>query len=137
MSGTALAPIFLTGTAPLCFIDMNWLILLAAGFFEIIWALGLKYADGFTKFWPSVFTLVATTISFVLVSFAMRTIPVGTAYAVWTGIGVLGAATFGIILSQIILAFWSYGISIFLWISIIMLIFRTIASFSSKGLTWF
>lgn len=98
MSGTALAPIFLTGTAPLCFIDMNWLILLAAGFFEIIWALGLKYADGFTKFWPSVFTLVATTISFVLVSFAMRTIPVGTAYAVWTGIGVLGAATFGIIL---------------------------------------
>lgn len=69
-----------------------WLILVIAGVFEVIWALGLKYADGFTRFWPSVLTLIGAVISFVLLAQAMRTLPVGTAYAIWTGIGALGTA---------------------------------------------
>lgn len=69
-----------------------WLILVIAGVFEVVWALGLKYADGFTRFWPSVLTLIGAVISFVLLAQAMRTLPVGTAYAIWTGIGALGTA---------------------------------------------
>ncbi|GJE54769.1 Guanidinium exporter [Methylobacterium thuringiense] len=71
---------------------MAWAILFVAGLFEIGWAIGLKYADGFTKLWPSVWTLVSMVISVVLLSFAVRTLPIGTGYAVWTGIGTVGTA---------------------------------------------
>lgn len=77
---------------------MNWVILLFAGLFEVAWATGLKYSHGFTKFWPSVFTVVTTVISFILLAQAMKTLPLGTAYAVWTGIGSIGAAVTGIML---------------------------------------
>lgn len=74
-----------------------WLILFVAGLFETTWAVGLEYAEGFTEFWPTVVTLVALAISMVLLAQAVRTLPVGTAYAVWTGIGMLGTALYGIL----------------------------------------
>jgi quaternary ammonium compound-resistance protein SugE len=77
---------------------MNWLILIVAGLFEVGWAIGLKYTHGFTRFWPSVGTLVAIMISMGLLGVAMKTLPTGTAYAVWVGIGIVGAATLGILL---------------------------------------
>ena len=77
---------------------MNWWLLLLAGLLEIGWAIGLKYTDGFTKPLPSVLTGAAIVGSMVLLSLAARSIPIGTAYAVWTGIGVAGAATLGIVL---------------------------------------
>ena len=77
---------------------MHWWLLIAAGLLEIGWAIGLKYTDGFTKPLPSVLTAAAIVGSMVLLSLAARTIPIGTAYAVWTGIGVAGAATLGILL---------------------------------------
>jgi quaternary ammonium compound-resistance protein SugE len=69
-----------------------WLLVAVAGILECVWALGLKYSDGFTRLWPSVVTAVAVTGSFVLLSMAMRTLPIGTAYAVWVGIGAVGTA---------------------------------------------
>lgn len=72
-----------------------WVLIAVAGVLECVWALGLKYSDGFSKFWPSVITAVAAMGSFWLASVAMKTLPVGTAYAVWVGIGVVGAAVFG------------------------------------------
>jgi len=77
---------------------MNWVILIIAGFFEIAWAIGLKYTDGFTKLWPTVGTMVAMVTSFILLGLAMKTLPVGTAYAVWVGIGAVGTAVLGIML---------------------------------------
>ena len=77
---------------------MAWLALFVAGLFEIGWAIGLKYTDGFSRLWPSVGTVVAMAASFVLLSYAMKFIPVGTAYAVWTGIGAAGTAALGIFL---------------------------------------
>lgn len=77
---------------------MAWLALFVAGLFEIGWAVGLKYTDGFSRLWPSVGTVIAMAASFVLLSFAMKSIPVGTAYAVWTGIGAAGTAALGILL---------------------------------------
>ena len=74
-----------------------WLMLALAGVFEIVWAYGLKRADGFTRFWPSLGTLVAIGLSFALMAVALRSIPFGTAYAVWCGIGVAGTAMVGII----------------------------------------
>jgi quaternary ammonium compound-resistance protein SugE len=76
---------------------MNWLALVIAGFFEIAWAVGLKYTQGFTKLVPSVFTGSAMVISFILLSYALRTIPIGTGYAVWTGIGACGTLIFGML----------------------------------------
>jgi quaternary ammonium compound-resistance protein SugE len=72
-----------------------WIYLIIAGIFEIGWAIGLKYTEGFSRLWPSVGTIGAMIISFVLLSTAMKTIPVGTAYAVWTGIGAAGTAVLG------------------------------------------
>ena len=72
--------------------------LLVAGLFEVGWAIGLKYTEGFTRFWPSVGTLVAMVASVGLLGLALRTLPVGTAYAVWTGIGAVGTVVFGIVL---------------------------------------
>ncbi len=77
---------------------MAWIILVVAGLFEIVWAIGLKYTDGFSRLWPSVGTVAAMIASIVLLGFAMRDLPVGTAYAVWTGIGAVGTAILGIYL---------------------------------------
>lgn len=77
---------------------MNWIILLVAGMFEISWAIGLKYTEGFTKLWPTVGTVVSLVASFLLLGLAMRSLPVGTAYAVWVGIGAVGTAALGIVL---------------------------------------
>ncbi|MGZ5282174.1 MAG: quaternary ammonium compound efflux SMR transporter SugE [Bacteroidia bacterium] len=77
---------------------MAWFALLIAGLFEIAWAIGLKYSDGFSKLYPSIFTIVCMLISFGLLSYAMKTLSVGTAYAVWTGIGAAGTVILGIFL---------------------------------------
>ena len=77
-----------------------WIMLAAAGLFEIVWAIGLKYADGFTKPIPSAITITAMVISMWLLAQAARDLPIGTAYAVWTGIGAVGAALLGIMLFQ-------------------------------------
>jgi quaternary ammonium compound-resistance protein SugE len=74
---------------------MDWLILFIAGLFEIGWAIGLKLSDGFTKLLPSVLTVVAMVVSIFLLAQATKTIPLGTAYAIWTGIGAVGVAIFG------------------------------------------
>lgn len=77
---------------------MSWLILLVAGLLEVVWAVGLKYTHGFSRLVPSVITVVAMIASVALLSWAMKSLPVGTAYAVWTGIGAVGAAITGILL---------------------------------------
>lgn len=77
---------------------MSWTVLFCAGLIEVVWAIGLKYTEGFTKFWPSVGTLCAMGLSFFLLSQALKTIPVGTGYAVWTGIGAVGTAIVGMTL---------------------------------------
>jgi quaternary ammonium compound-resistance protein SugE len=77
---------------------MAWLVLTVAGLFEVGWAIGLKYTDGFSKLWPSVATAAAMVVSVVLLGWAMRSLPVGTAYAVWTGIGAVGTVVLGIVL---------------------------------------
>ncbi|EHR40170.1 MULTISPECIES: DMT family transporter [Alishewanella] len=82
---------------------MAWLILFLAGLLEIVWAIGLKYTAGFTKPWPSVITLAAMIASFVLLGQALRTLPLGIAYSVWVGIGVVGTVIFGA---------WLYGESL-------------------------
>lgn len=75
-----------------------WILLIVAGLLETLWAIGLKYTDGFTKLWPSVLTIAGIVISMVLLSLAARTLPIGTAYAVWVGIGAAGAVVLGILL---------------------------------------
>lgn len=77
---------------------MAWFTLLLAGLLEIGWAIGLKYTDGFTRLWPSVATLSSMLVSLLLLASALRTLPVGTAYAIWTGIGAVGTVILGIIL---------------------------------------
>ena len=77
---------------------MAWLVLFVAGLFEVGWAIGLKYTEGFSRLWPSVGTAAAMVVSVVLLGWAMRTLPVGTAYAVWTGIGAVGTVVLGIVL---------------------------------------
>lgn len=77
---------------------MAWLILLLAGIFEIAWAVGLKYTEGFTRLWPTIGTVAAMTISLGLLGVALRSLPLGTAYAIWTGVGTIGTALLGIAL---------------------------------------
>ncbi|MCO5157029.1 MAG: quaternary ammonium compound efflux SMR transporter SugE [Aquamicrobium sp.] len=77
---------------------MSWIYLFFAGLFEIGWAVGLKYTHGFTRLWPSLYTVGAMTISLFLLGLALRTLPLGTAYAIWTGIGTIGTAILGIVL---------------------------------------
>jgi quaternary ammonium compound-resistance protein SugE len=77
---------------------MAWVMLVIAGLFEVVWSIGLKYTEGFTRVVPTVLTLVALAASMVLLSLAVRTLPIGTAYGVWVGIGALGAAVLGIVL---------------------------------------
>lgn len=77
---------------------MNWIILVAAGLFEIGWAIGLKYTEGFTRTGPTIATVAAMVISVSLLGYAMKSLPVGTAYAVWVGVGAVGTAILGIVL---------------------------------------
>ncbi|MHB8949156.1 MAG: quaternary ammonium compound efflux SMR transporter SugE [Rhodoferax sp.] len=77
---------------------MNWFILFVAGLFEVAWAIGLKYTEGFTRLWPSVGTAASMVVSVVLLGIAMKTLPVGTAYAIWVGIGAVGTAILGMVL---------------------------------------
>jgi quaternary ammonium compound-resistance protein SugE len=77
---------------------MAWMILFVAGLFEVGWAVGLKYTHGFTRLWPTVATGVSLVLSMGLLGVALRTLPLGTAYAVWTGIGTIGTAVLGIVL---------------------------------------
>ena len=77
---------------------MSWTYLFVAGLLEIVWAIGLKYTEGFTRLWPSVVTIVAMIASVWFLALALRTIPVGTGYAIWTGIGAVGTAILGIVL---------------------------------------
>lgn len=77
---------------------MAWILLVAAGLLEIGWAIGLKYTEGFTRLWPSVWTIVAMIASMYMLAVAARTLPIGTAYAVWVGIGAAGAMILGMAL---------------------------------------
>jgi quaternary ammonium compound-resistance protein SugE len=76
---------------------MAWICLFIAALFEIAWAVGMKHSHGFTRLWPTVYTFAASLVSFVLLAQATKTLPVGTSYAVWTGIGAAGTATLGIL----------------------------------------
>ncbi len=76
---------------------MAWIILFVAGLFEVGWAVGLKYTEGFTRLWPTVGTGVSLVMSMGLLGWALKTLPLGTAYAVWTGIGAVGTALFGLL----------------------------------------
>jgi quaternary ammonium compound-resistance protein SugE len=78
--------------------DMNWVILVIAGLFEVGWAIGLKYTEGFTKLWPSLGTIASMIVSLWLLGIAMKSLPVGTAYGVWVGIGTIGTVILGIVL---------------------------------------
>jgi len=77
---------------------MAWILLVVAGLLEVGWAIGLKYTQGFTRLWPSVFTLTAMVLSVVLLGVAMKSLPVGTSYAVWVGVGAVGTAILGMVL---------------------------------------
>lgn len=77
---------------------LAWVLLALAGCFEVAWAVGLKYTEGFTRFWPSALTVIAMALSFYLLAQSLKVLPIGTAYAVWTGIGAVGTALLGIIL---------------------------------------
>ena len=77
---------------------MNWFILVIVGLFEIGWAVGLKYTEGFMRFWPSVWTVGAMIVSLGLLGIALKTLPVGTAYAIWVGVGAAGTAVAGMLL---------------------------------------
>jgi quaternary ammonium compound-resistance protein SugE len=77
---------------------MPWLVLVLAGLFEIGWAIGLKYTDGFTRLWPTIGTVASMVVSLGLLGVAMKSLPVGTAYAVWVGVGAVGTAILGIVL---------------------------------------
>ena len=77
---------------------MAWVLLVVAGLLEVGWAIGLKYTQGFTRLWPSVFTLAAMVVSVVLLGIAMKTLPVGTSYAVWVDVGAVGTAILGMLL---------------------------------------
>jgi quaternary ammonium compound-resistance protein SugE len=79
---------------------MAWMILILAGLFETGWAIGLKYTEGFTRFWPTVWTVFAMIVSLFLLGIAMRTLPVGTAYSVWVGVGAVGTVALGIALLE-------------------------------------
>jgi|SRR5574344_5962 quaternary ammonium compound-resistance protein SugE len=94
---------------------MSWAILFLAGIFEVLWAIGLKYSEGFTKLNPTIFTIVTMAISIYLLSLALKTLPLGTAYAVWVGIGSVGVVIAGVFL-------FSESVSFFRLISIAFII---------------
>lgn len=102
-----------------------WIYLVIAGLLEVCWAVGLKYTDGFTRLWPSAFTLITLAASMYLLAKAAQTLPIGTAYAVWVGIGALGAAIFGIIFFQESVSMIRLGFLSLLLISILGLKFSS------------
>lgn len=77
---------------------MSWVILVVAGLFEVGWAIGLKYTEGFTRIWPTIWTVLAMIISFWLLGIAMKSLPVGTAYSIWVGVGAVGTVILGMLL---------------------------------------
>ena len=77
---------------------MHWLVLFIAGLFEVAWAIGLKYSDGFSRLYPSIFTIISMILSMGLLAYAVKGLPIGTAYTVWTGIGAVGTSLLGIML---------------------------------------
>lgn len=77
---------------------MPWVILVIAGLFEVAWSVGMKKSDGFTKLGPSIFTLITLALSMFLLGWAMKTLPLGTAYTIWTGVGAIGAVILGIVM---------------------------------------
>ena len=77
---------------------MAWVILVIAGLFETGWAIGLKYTEGFTRLWPTIWTILAMIVSLWLLGIAMKTLPVGTAYSIWVGVGAIGTVILGIVL---------------------------------------
>ena len=104
---------------------MSWGILFLAGIFEIFWAIGLKYSDGFTKLTPTIFTIITMILSFYLLSLALKSLPIGTAYAVWVGIGTIGTVIAGIILFGETINFIRLISILFILIGIIGLKFTT------------
>jgi quaternary ammonium compound-resistance protein SugE len=78
--------------------NLSWVFLILAGLFEIGWAVGLKYTDGFTRLWPTAGTVFSMILSLALLGLALRTLPLGTAYAIWTGVGIIGTAVLGMAL---------------------------------------
>jgi quaternary ammonium compound-resistance protein SugE len=89
--------------------QVAWIILVSAGLLEIVWAMALKGADGFTRLWPSVLAVVAALASFVMLSVSLKSLPVGTAYAVWVGIGAVGVALAGIVILGEAASPWRIG----------------------------
>jgi quaternary ammonium compound-resistance protein SugE len=79
---------------------MNWIILIVAGLFEVGWAIGLKYTEGFTRLWPTIGTIMAMIISLGLLGIAMKELPVGTAYSIWVGVGAVGTVILGVVLLE-------------------------------------
>jgi len=102
---------------------MAWVSLFVASLFEIVWAVGLKSTQGLTKFWPSVFTVAAMAVSFVLLAIAIRTIPVGTGYAIWTGIGALGTAVVGMMFFSEPVTVWRLAFLLLIAVGVIGLKF--------------
>ncbi|WP_394698307.1 quaternary ammonium compound efflux SMR transporter SugE [Labilibaculum manganireducens] len=105
---------------------MAWVYLIIAGLFEAVWAIGLKYAEGFTKLWPSVITIVAMAVSLYFLALAIKTLPLGTAYAVWTGIGAFTTAILGIVLFREPIHFSRIFFLLLLLVSIIGLKFTAV-----------
>ena len=101
--------------------------MIIAGLFEAVWAIGLKYAEGFTKLWPSVITIIAMAISLYFLALAIKTLPVGTAYAIWTGIGAFTTAILGVVLFSEPIHFSRIFFLILLLISIIGLKFTAVS----------
>lgn len=112
---------------------MSWFILLVAGLLETAWAIGLKYTDGFTRPLPTVLTLIGMASSMWLLGIAVRELPIGTAYAVWVGIGALGAAILGVVLFQEPLTFARFAFLLLLLVSIIGLRLTATSAATSSG----
>lgn len=100
-------------------VSSSWIILVIAGLFEVCWAIGLKYTEGFTKLVPSIFTIVTLALSMFLLAKATEVLPIGTAYGVWVGVGALGAAILGIVLFNESVSLARIGFLILLLVSII------------------
>lgn len=105
--------------------SLSWIYLVVAGLLEICWAIGLKYTNGFTRPWPSLFTIITLCASMFLLAKAAQTLPIGTAYAVWVGIGALGAAVLGIMLFNEAVSAMRLGFLCLLLISIVGLKFSS------------
>lgn len=104
---------------------MEWIFLMIAGCLEVLWAIGLKYTFGFTRFWPSFWTILGMILSFFFLAQAVKTIPIGNGYAIWTGIGVIGSTILGVILFSEVLSFCRIACISLILIGIVGLKFLT------------